>query len=189
MQVANPIYREVIPRQLASTVERYINQRKEWYLGPGHRLQMERLLEVFQTWYREGSEHWMEVLEYKEAGPQLLLQAFLHRIVNRGGRIEREYALGRRRTDLLVLWPRREGGDPSRGERHVIECKALRSGRGLESTVRSGLEQTARYMDSCGAGSGHLLIFDMRHGKTWDERVFRRDPEPGHRHPVTVWGM
>lgn len=30
-------------------------------------------------------------VDYKEAGPQLLLQAFLQRIVNGGGRIEREY--------------------------------------------------------------------------------------------------
>ena len=35
----------------------------------------------------------------------MLLQAFLQRIVNSGGRIEREYGLGRMRTDLLVVWP------------------------------------------------------------------------------------
>ena len=35
----------------------------------------------------------MERFQYKEAGPQLLLQAFLQRIVNSGGRIEREYGL------------------------------------------------------------------------------------------------
>ena len=27
------------------------------------------------------------------------------RLVNGGGRVEREYGLGRRRTDLLVIWP------------------------------------------------------------------------------------
>jgi len=40
----------------------------------------------------------------QEAGPQLLLQAFLQRIVNGGGRIEREYGLGRRRTGLPFVW-------------------------------------------------------------------------------------
>ena len=43
-------------------------------------------------------------------------------------------------------------------------------------------------MDLCGAESGHLVVFDMRTGKSWEERVFRRDPEPGGV-PVTVWGM
>ena len=45
--------------------------------------------------------------DYAEAGPQLLLQAFLQRIVNGGGRIEREYGLSRGRTDLLIIWPQR----------------------------------------------------------------------------------
>ena len=39
----------------------------------------------------------------REAGPQLLLQAFLQRVVNAGGRVEREYGLGRMRTDLLIV--------------------------------------------------------------------------------------
>ncbi len=30
---------------------------------------------------------------YLEAGPQLILQAFLQRVLNGGGRISREYAL------------------------------------------------------------------------------------------------
>ena len=34
-----------------------------------------------------------------------MLQAFLQRVVNSGGRNEREYGLGRLRTDLLVEWP------------------------------------------------------------------------------------
>ena len=44
---------------------------------------------------------------HKWLPPQLLLlQAFLQRVVNSGGRIEREYGLGRGRTDLLIVWPR-----------------------------------------------------------------------------------
>ena len=66
---------------------------------------MAKLLAAFQAFFREHAEHWVERFQYKEAGPQLLLQAFLQRIVNSGGRIEREYGLGRVRTDLLVLWP------------------------------------------------------------------------------------
>ena len=43
---------------------------------------------------------------YHEAGPQLLLQAHLQRIVSGGGRNEREYALDRGRTDLLIVFDR-----------------------------------------------------------------------------------
>ena len=50
------------------------------------------------------------------------------RIVNGDGRLEREYALGRGRTDLLIVWP--QGG---RERRFVVECKVLRTG--LERTI------------------------------------------------------
>ena len=44
--------------------------------------------------FRRHSEHWRNRFAYEEAWPQLLLQAYLQRVVNGGGRIEREYALG-----------------------------------------------------------------------------------------------
>ena len=132
-RIANPIYREVIPRELMYAEEDLIVHETEWYVKPDGDLDMDGLLGGFQEFFREHSEHWIERFQYKEAGPQLLLQAFLHRIVNAGGRIEREYALGRRRTDLLIVWPpgrfagAAEPGTPAR--RHVIECKILRGGR------------------------------------------------------------
>ncbi|HPY60836.1 MAG: hypothetical protein BWY45_03118 [Euryarchaeota archaeon ADurb.Bin294] len=54
---------------------------------------MKRLLQEFQQFFREHSEIWLERFSYREAGPQLLLQAFLQRIVNGGGRITREYRI------------------------------------------------------------------------------------------------
>ena len=191
--IANPIYREVIPRDLTwTTQEMVIHHDPAWYLGDDGALRIDELLAAFQEFFREHSEHWVERFQYKEAGPQLLLQAFLQRIVNGGGRIEREYGLGRMRTDLLLLWPLRgtqAGMDPARQHRHqkvVIECKVLR--RGLDSTVHEGLDQTCAYMDRCGATQGHLVVFDRTEGKPWSEKLFRRDEK--HRGAaITVWGM
>ena len=151
---------------------------------------------AFQAFFREHSEHWVERFQYKEAGPQLLLQAFLQRIVNSGGRIEREYGLGRMRVDLLVLWPVRGGGEGRRAplahpepvaiQKVVIECKVLHGS--LERTLREGLRQTAAYMDRCGADEAHLVVFDRGTGRSWDDKVFRRDETAGGA-PVTLWGM
>ncbi len=105
-------------------------------------------------------------------------------MVTCGGRIEREQALDKGRTDLLVGWPLEDG----RELHHLIECKVLRAGRGLEGVIRRGTEQTARYRDGCGAESGHLVVLDLREGRTWGKRVFRRGPEPDGP-PVTVWGV
>jgi hypothetical protein len=142
---------------------------------------MESLLSAFQEFFREHSEHWVERFQYKEAGPQLLLQAFLQRIVNTGGRVEREYGLGRMRTDLLVVW-RYDGGL----QKLVIELKILH--KSLERTVAEGLEQISAYMDRCGADEGHLVIFDRSKEKTWDEKIFQREEEYQGK-MVKVWGM
>ena len=184
VRIANPIYREVIPRDLTFTIQAGFHHDPAWYVGEGGALEVSKLLAAFQEFFREHSEHWVERFQYKEAGPQLLLQAFLQRILNSGGRIEREYGLGRLRTDLLLVWP--VGGDTGRTQKVVIECKVLH--RGLERTLREGLEQTRDYMDRCGSAEGHLVIFDRTEGRSWGERIYRRDETEGGA-PVTVWGM
>jgi len=101
--IANPIYQEVIPRELTYTTQLKINHETHWYIDEQGRLDMHKLLSAFQQFFREHSESWIEQFDYKEAGPQLLMQAFLQRIVNGGGQVHREYGQGRKRTDLLVL--------------------------------------------------------------------------------------
>ena len=171
-----------MPRELTWSTQETLSQNPAWYVSATGELDTAKLLAAFQDFFREHSEHWIERFQYKEAGPQLLLQAFLQRIVNSGGRIEREYGLGRGRTDLLVIWPR-----GSRTQRHVIECKVLR--KGLERTLADGVEQTAGYMDICGAEAGHLVVFDRREGRSWEEKLFRLDRTAAGGAEIAVWGM
>ena len=180
VEIANPICREIIPRQLIDAADEYLPFETAWFVDNG-RLVMALLMEAFQGFFREHSEHWIQRFDYQEAGPQLLLQAFLQRVVNAGGRIEREYGIGRGRTDLLVVW-----GKGSESQKAVIECK-LRRGS-LERTVREGLEQISKYMDGCGTDEGHLVIFDRSEKRTWDEKIYSREETVGER-CVTVWGM
>ena len=90
-------------------------------------------------------------------------------------------ALGRGRIDLLIIWPQ-----GSRTRRFVVECKILH--KGLERTIRDGLEQTAGYMGRCAAESGHLVIFDRDETRSGDEKVFCRRESAGGAE-VPVWGM
>ena len=184
--IANPIYREVVPRNLTYTTQEmtFGGHDPAWYVDADGDLRVDGLLAAFQAFFREHSEHWVERFQYKEAGPQLLLQAFLQRVVNSGGRIEREYGLGRMRTDLLIVWP--VGGDLRNTRKTVVECKLLHGS--LERTVQQGIEQTWAYMTRCAAVEGHLVIFDRTKGTEWEDRIFRRQKavESG---TVTVWGM
>ena len=186
-RIANPIYAEVVPRELTYAVQEKLLHEAAWYLDADGGLDIDKLLAAFQAFFREHSEHWVARFDYAEAGPQLLLQAFLQRIVNSGGRIEREYGLGRGRTDLLIIWPRAGGTAPNAACRFVVECKVLH--KSLARTIREGLPQTAGYMDRCAAQSGHLVIFDRTAGKRWQDKIFRRDEHADDGHAITVWGM
>ena len=185
LQIANPIYREIIPRALNHIVQSNLesHQQTAWYVGEDGRLDTHKLLAAFQQFFRENAEHWVERFAYKEAGPQLLMQAFLQRIANGGGRVEREYGLGRQRTDLLLIWPIVGETTP---QKVVIELKLLRQSQA--QTMAAGLAQTGTYMDKVGVAEGHLVIFDRRPDKSWEERIYQRQ-ESYKEHMITVWGM
>ena len=186
-QIANRIYQETIPRELSWSKQMMITHRQEWYLTPERRLDMPKLLEAFQQFFREQSKSWIEQFDYKEAGPQLLLQAFLQRIVNGGGRITREYGLGRKRTDLYIEWPVNEqAGYHGEIQRIVLELKIRYAS--LEKTLEVGLPQTAEYADYCEAEAAHLLIFDRRPKITWNEKIWHKTTQQGAR-KITVWGL
>jgi len=138
------------------------------------------------TYKMKNSDSWIQKFYYAEAGPQLLLQAFLQRIVNGGGYIDREYGLGRKRTDLLIRKPLTDGyGGPV--QRVVLELKIKRGS--LDSVIESGLEQTWQYMDTVGSvDEGHLIIFDRTKEKSWDERIWHKLCQ-FNGHDIMVWGM
>ena len=183
LRVANPIYAEVLPRELAWVAQETLDLSPPRYVRTDGSLDAGLLMEEFQAFFRRHSEHWQNRFAYAEAWPQLLLQAYLQRVVNGGGRIEREYALGRGRVDLLIVWPLAD-----RVQEFVVECKVVRERDSLESVVDEGVEQAARYVDRCGAEAGHLVVIDRRENRSWDEKVFhrRRRSQPV---AIDVWGM
>ena len=187
LRVANAIYKEVIPRELTWARQQTLIQQSAWYMNPDNSINMEKLLFDFQQFFRENADAWIERFDYKESGPQLLLQAFLQRVVNGGGYIDREYGLGRGRTDLLITKPLTEQyGGPF--QRIVLELKIFRSN--MAATIEKGLQQTLEYMDKCGGtiNEGHFILFDRRPERSWDDKIWHRT-EVYRGRKIEVWGM
>lgn len=187
LRIANAIYKEIIPRELTWARQQTLIQQSAWYINPDNSINMEKLLLDFQQFFRQNADSWIEKFDYKESGPQLLLQAFLQRVVNGGGYIDREYGLGRGRTDLLITKPLTDGyGGPF--QRIVLELKILRGN--IDTTIQKGLEQTTGYMDTCGGtiNEGHFILFDRTPGKPWEEKLWHRTEEYAGR-KIEVWGM
>lgn len=157
-EIANPIYKEIIPRTLTSVLQKMIPNKSAWYLTEKGDLDKGKLLEAFTDFFREHSGAWGKKIAYHESMPHLLLMAFLQRVVNGSGTIAREYALGRKRVDIYVTWKK---------QTFVLELKIKRG----EETLKKGLTQIAEYSDLCGAEEAHLLIIDQDPVKTWDEKI------------------
>jgi type II secretory pathway predicted ATPase ExeA len=167
-QIANPIYREVIPRALNASIQESLHQNTAWYLRDDGLLDVPRLMAAWQTFWREDGHLAAEGFTYRESGPHLMLMAFLQRIVNGGGRIDREYALGKGALDLLVTW---------KTQRIAIELKMQQRA----NSEAKGLTQLAAYLESLALDEGWLVLFDKSTNADWDTRIFTRTTTVGTR--------
>ncbi|MBI4606550.1 MAG: AAA family ATPase [Planctomycetes bacterium] len=159
-RVANPIYREVIVRVLGAGAEQSFPADPRSFVAKDGRIDMDRLLLEFAAFWREHGETLAHGVAYTEVAPQIVLMAFLHRVVNGGGYVDREYGVGRGRIDLLVRWPYKLRSGERRWQREALELKVWRAGRA--EPVREGLAQLEGYLERMGLEEGYLVVFDRR---------------------------
>jgi hypothetical protein len=180
--IANPIYREIIPRELTAATQILLQQETAWYREPDGRMNLPKLLRAFQDFYRSHAESDRWFPKYSEAGAQLLLQAWLQKIVNGGGQIEREYALGTKRVDLLARWPY-----PRPVQEIVLELKVVRGKESPAAVLQEGLGQIDNYMQRVSATEGHLILFDQRPDIPWDTKFSEEAATTPSGRSITVW--
>lgn len=162
---ANPMYAEIIIRYLTGAEQKrfYEGYGKPFWLKPDGSLDVPALMTEFQRFWRENSEADREVYGYKEATPHLVLMAFLQRVVNGGGRITREMALGSGRLDLCVEY---------NGFRYAVELKMRRN-----FSREKSFAQFSGYLDRLGLKEGWMPVFDDGNSKPWEDRLFLQDEE------------
>ena len=148
---ANPIYREVLPRVLASGPQDSLPMIRPSWLTTEGTLDPENLLRAFLSFWRQHGQPLLKSAPYHEIAPHLVMMAFLHRVVNGGGSLEREYAIGSDRMDLCLRY-----GSITLG----MELKVWRAGR--PDPLQAGLEQLDRYLAGLELTTGWLVIFDQR---------------------------
>jgi hypothetical protein len=160
LQFADPIYAEIVPRIMASPMQSSIPKEFQtaWFIDENGTLNMEKVLKEFQKYYRRNSGVWLDRYEYKESAHHLLLMAFLQRVINAGGDIIREMAVGNGRVDMLVKFGKQE---------FALELKIKRD----NYTIKEGKEQLGRYLDRLGLDMGYLVIFDPADIE-WEKKIF-----------------
>jgi hypothetical protein len=151
--IANPIYREVIPTMLAYVTRAFLPQIAPSWLNADGSLNPEQLLDSFLAFWRQHGQPLLKSVHYHEIAPHIVLMAFLHRVVNGGGSLEREYAIGTQRMDVCLRY-----GDFTLG----MELKVWRDGK--PDPLVEGLAQLDQYLNGLGLDTGWLVIFDQRGG-------------------------
>ncbi|MCL1992215.1 MAG: ATP-binding protein [Spirochaetes bacterium] len=171
VEPANPLYAELMIRSLNWDAQRSLEKGQAEYIAPRYlkdgKLDITFLIRDFQTYWRENSEIWTtrykeHFHQYDKAAPHLVIQAFLNRVVNGGGQVVREMALGTKRADLCVIYG---------GYKYPIELKIYRG----EKSVQEGREQLSEYMDKVGAETGWLVMFDRDTEKSWDDKIYMKE--------------
>ena len=153
LEISNPIYKEVVVRDLVFLPRVSLPKLKPSWLTADGRLDAQALLTAFLAFWRRHGEPLMRTVQYHEIAPHLVMMAFLDRVADGGGVVDREYAIGSGRLDLcLRLGPDALG----------IELKVWRE---HEPDPRDeGLEQLDAYLAGLGLSLGWLVIFDRRPG-------------------------
>lgn len=149
--IANPIYREILPRALAQGPQDNLPIISPTWLTPNGELDLDALREAFLDFWLQHGEPLLGSAPYHEIAPHLVLMAFLHRVVNGGGTLEREYAIGRDRMDLCLRY-----GPVTLG----IELKVWRDRQ--SDPLTKGKDQLDSYLARLGQDFGWLVIFDRR---------------------------
>jgi len=160
LKPANPIYRETIGRYLTRGTQDMIMMKTPetpWVRENG--LDMSGLLAAFQQFWRENAREDAVPFHYREAYPHIVLQAFLQRVINGGGSIIREMALGSERLDLGVLF---------RGAKYAVEVKTAAY---YAKSHEKAYDQLNGYMDKLGVGEGWLVVSDADLTKSWEEKI------------------
>ncbi|MCI5222314.1 MAG: hypothetical protein D3924_06490 [Candidatus Electrothrix sp. AR4] len=118
---------------------------------------MTRLIDGFIHFWKRNGEVLLRGMPYHEAAPHLVFMAYLQRVINSGGHIEREFAIGTGGADLVVDF---------KGRQDIIELKLLRG----SYTRPEGVQQVARYASRLSRDRGYLVIFDPSGDASWEQR-------------------
>jgi hypothetical protein len=153
LKIANPIYQEVIPRVLSQGVQDSLPMIQPSWLNADGGLNAQVLLDAFLVFWRQHGEPLFKSANYPEIAPHLVMMAFLHRVVNGNGTLEREYAIGSGKMDICLRYGK---------QTMAMELKVWADKR--PDPLKEGLPQIDKYLSGLSLDTGWLVIFDRRKG-------------------------
>jgi hypothetical protein len=148
---ANPIYARSLMKALAEPIRANVAAiHPTWRKSDGS-IDLERLRLAFLDFWSVHGRALDPLVARREVVPHVVMTAFLDRVVNGGGRVDREFDVGRGKLDVLVR---------HRELKLPIEIK-VRTGKSGDP-VPKGLQQLDRYCEALRVEYAWLVVFDQR---------------------------
>jgi len=172
IEIANKIYSEIIPRQLTKLAQEKfpLNIPPTWK-NADDTINVNNLLTLFKDYWYQNMGIWEKHMPgYKEACAQLVTLTYLHRIVNGGGTLTRESAVGAKKMDIYIRREYHEGTEPNKTlkiQKIVLELKTIKDNQSYETIKQQAINQTAEYATLIGVPEAYILIFDRGKKKRW----------------------
>lgn len=179
IKVSNPMYKEIIPRSLIQSTKILIRYELTKYIDVDGSLKLEKALSSFQNFYSNHVKVWNSRFLYKEAGRHLFLQAFLQRIADGGGRLERHYGLGRKQVSLILSWPF-EGS----WKQFLVSSRYVVAKRSLQEGLNFILEE----MEEKEIEEGFLILFYPLNKEIANQKQFYQLKKVDLKR-VHIWGL
>lgn len=149
----------MIPRALGAATEQKVTANPHDFVNDDGTLDFPSLLRSFTSFWKQHGEVLTARDAYHEAAPHLVVMACLYKLVNGGGYVDRECAVGHGWIDLLVRWPYEIASNRT-WQYEPLELKVWHPGR--PDPLDQGLEQLDGYLQRLDVDHGALLIFDRR---------------------------
>ena len=167
-QIANPIYKDIIIDELTNLgFDNFLHKFRINSLNHDGSLNVKQILNILKEFWNEESDIPIcYVRGYQDATPQLFVQAFLRRVANGNGFVNREYGLGKGRTDIMLKWQYDKEGQTIY-QKIVMELKVINQKQSYDKLKQQAIEQTAKYAKTCGTKEAHILIFDRHKSQNW----------------------
>jgi hypothetical protein len=160
LRLLNPIYREAVAQKLTSHASGVIDFERKSFVTTDGLLDVDVIVQEFAFWWKRNADFMLRGTYYSEAAAQLVFMAWLQRVVNGGGIIDREYGVGRGRIDILVRWPVHVLRNVQEWQHEAFELKVWADD--ATDPLDEGLLQLERYLDGLHLTHGTLVIFDRR---------------------------
>jgi hypothetical protein len=186
VEIANSLYKELIPRALMESIGYMINLDGDKFLRDDRTMDFPKLMRTFQLFFRNHSEKLTARIDYGDAGYFLVFQALLQKLADANNRITREYGAGQ---DCVVLRLRR--GYPKRQDAtFVLEWVRISSNEKFKQMIPEIVAESAAYAEAGPEGRGelHIVAINLNPEFDWEGKMPCVTKEVEGK-TIQVWGF